>query len=415
MPRLYGSLIQVPESSISKLSALKRLSEATSQDLFVSNTLSHLGFLVRQAELLVARYDAVAANPPYMGGRGMNALVKKFAKNHFPDAKSDLFACFVERGYTLAKEAGYNAMVTMQSWMFLSSFEKMRERMLREKTIKTMAHLGARAFGSISGEVVQTTVFVLNNSLVASYSPVFFRLLDGDEKVKRTELANGEKRFDTTAQDEFKKIPGSPVAYWVSERVLKCYQSLPALHEFSKGSTGLQTSNSARFLRFWYETESGKDRWVSFAKGGTYRKWFGNVEHVVNWSNNGAEIKSYVSTKYPYLNGNYGLVVKNESTYFLKGLVCSRVTSGQIAFRYKSPHEIYSDACTAIFPAETEIFLALLNSKLLNILTELNPTLNFHAGDIEKFPVELQRGVSGTSKSTSIASNRTDSRRLELL
>ena len=190
----------------------------------MSDALKRLGVLVRQAELLAGQYDAVVANPPYMGSRGMNSLVKKFVKDHFPAAKSDLFACFIERGYTLVKDAGHNAMVTMQSWMFLSSFEKMRERMLREKTIKTMAHLGARAFGSISGEVVQTTACVLQNRSPKGYKPVFFRLLEGGESEKRTALANGEKRFDTTAQDEFKKIPGSPVAYWVSERVRKVFE-----------------------------------------------------------------------------------------------------------------------------------------------------------------------------------------------
>ena len=215
----FGSLIQVPDDLAAKLPALKQLSEATSRDLFVVDALKRLVPLVQQAEMLVAQYDAVVANPPYMGSKGMNALLKKFSKDRFPDTKSDLFACFIERGFTLAKDAGYNAMVTMQSWMFLSSFEKMRERLLREKTIVTMAHLGARAFGSISGEVVQTTVFVLQNHMAGSYKPAFFRLLGGGEAEKRTALAGGEKRFDTTAQDEFKKIPGSPVAYWVSERV----------------------------------------------------------------------------------------------------------------------------------------------------------------------------------------------------
>ena len=172
----FGSLIQIPEKLAATLPALKQLSGLTSQDLFESGALKRLGLLVRQAELLAAQYDAVVANPPYMGGKGMNALVKKFAKDHFPDAKSDLFACFIERGYTLAKAVGHNAMVTMQSWMFLSSFEKMRERMLRKKTIWTMAHLGARAFGSISGEVVQTTAFVLKNQPPQGYKPVFFSL-----------------------------------------------------------------------------------------------------------------------------------------------------------------------------------------------------------------------------------------------
>ena len=244
----FGSLIQVPEGLAAKLPPLKQLSEATSQDLFVSDALTRLGLLVRQAEMLATQYDAVVANPPYMGSKGMNALVKKFAKDHFPDAKSDLFACFIKRGFTLAKDAGHNAMVTMQSWMFLSSFEKMREWMLREKTIKTMAHLGARAFGSISGEVVQTTACVLQNRSPQSYKPVFFRLLDGGEAEKSTALANGEKRFDTTAQDEFKKIPGSPVAYWVSERVREVFEEGTLLGKLVAVRLGMTTSRQRSVL-----------------------------------------------------------------------------------------------------------------------------------------------------------------------
>ena len=161
----FGSLIQVPKGLPAKLPALKQLSEATSQDLFVSDALTHLAALVRQAEMLATQYDAVVANPPYMGSKGMNALVKKFAKDHFPDAKSDLFACFIKRGFTLAKDAGYNAMVTMQSWMFLSSFKRMRESMLREKTVVTMAHMANGVMGIAFG----TAATVLRNFTVSGY------------------------------------------------------------------------------------------------------------------------------------------------------------------------------------------------------------------------------------------------------
>ena len=203
----FGSLIQIPEKLAAQLPALKQLSELTSQDLFLSNALKRLAPLVKQAELLAAQYDAVVMNPPYMGGGGMNALLKGFTKDHFSDSKNDLFACFIERGCTLANYAGHCAMITMQSWMFLSSFEKMRKRLLREKTIGTMAHLGPRAFGSISGEVVQTTSFVLNNYTLGNYRPVFFRLLDGGEAEKRAALSKGELRFDTTAQDSIQEDP----------------------------------------------------------------------------------------------------------------------------------------------------------------------------------------------------------------
>ena len=254
----FGSLIQMPVGLVAKLPALKRLSEMTSQDLFVVDEVKILAQLVQRAELLTAQYDAVVANPPYMGSKGMNALVKNFTKDHFPDAKSDLFACFIERGYTLAKDAGHNAMVTMQSWMFLSSFEKMRERMLRDKTIATMAHLGARAFGSISGEVVQTAACVLENRSPQGYRPVFFRLLDGGEESKQTALAHGENRFDNTGQDEFKKIPGSPVAYWVSERMRSVFEEGTLLGKLVDVRQGLATADNDQFLRRWHEVDHGK-------------------------------------------------------------------------------------------------------------------------------------------------------------
>ena len=391
----FGSLIQVPVTLVSKLSALKRLSEATSQDLFVSNTLSHLGSLVRQAELLVARYDVVAANPPYMGGKGMNALVKKFAKDHFPDAKSDLFACFIERGYTLAKEIGYNAMVTMQSWMFLSSFEKMRERMLREKTIKTMAHLGARAFGSISGEVVQTTVFVLKNSLVGTYKPTFFRLLEGDEHVKRTELVSGEKRFDSTAQDEFKKIPGSPVAYWVSDQLREVFARGTLLGKLVDAKVGLQTGDNDRFLRRWHEVDHGKcaydaesrdaaaqsgKKWFPYNKGGEFRRWVGNNEYLLNWEADGQDIFYFRPRS----------VVRNPDYYFQPSLTWSDVTSGPVSFRVNdrgSIHDVSGMSAFSFRGVGRRLLAGYCNTPIvLAIASATNPTLHFQIGDFVSIP-----------------------------
>ena len=179
-----GSLVPVPKGVQEEVRELEGEWKGwKTNDLFSQAAKENLLSGSRQVAYLCPYYHCVIMNPPYMGSKGMNALVKRFANDHFLDAKSDLFACFIERGYSLARKYGYNAMVTMQSWMFLSSFEKMRERMLREKTIESMAHLGARAFGSISGEAVQTTVFVLKNRLPQGYKPVFFRLLDGDEEV----------------------------------------------------------------------------------------------------------------------------------------------------------------------------------------------------------------------------------------
>ena len=225
-----------------------------SQDLFESDALKRLAPLVQQAEMLAGRYDAVVANPPYMGSRGMNALVKKFARDHFPDAKSDLFACFIERGYTLAKNAGHNAMVTMQSWMFLSSFEKMRGRMLREKTIVTMAHMANGVMGIAFG----TAATILRNFTVSGYIADYSHTSVDDLSDQRvpSEFPVRNNRLKRVAQDEFKKIPGSPVAYWVSEVARDNYSKISPTRANCCSQTGrLTTSNNDRFLRFWAEVD----------------------------------------------------------------------------------------------------------------------------------------------------------------
>ena len=397
----FGSLIQVPEGLAAKLPPLKQLSEATSQDLFVSDALTRLGLLVRQAEMLATQYDAVVANPPYMGSKGMNALVKKFAKDHFPDAKSDLFACFIKRGYTLAKDAGHNAMVTMQSWMFLSSFEKMRESMLREKTIKTMAHLGARAFGSISGEVVQTTACVLQNRSPQGYKPVFFRLLDGGEAEKSTALANGEKRFDTTAQDEFKKIPGSPVAYWVSERVREVFSEFPKVSAVAETKAGLTTGDNAIFQKTWHEPDitrvcfsatSREDakgsgcKWFPCNSGGPFRKWYGNNDTVVNWWNDGNSIRTFTTPE-----GRLKASPRSMDKYFSECITWNKISSGKFTVRFSPPGHIFDDTGQSAFvhePAQLERLLLCLGACSSNyFLRYLSPTLSYNKGDIAQIPI----------------------------
>ena len=403
----FGSLIQVPETVAMKLPALRQLAEVSSHDLFVSEALKHVRSLVQQAELLSAQYDAVVTNPPYMGSKGMNAVVKQFAKDHFPDAKSDLFACFVERGYTLAKDAGHTAMVTMQSWMFLSSYQKMRERILLEKTIGTMAHLGARAFGSISGEVVQTTAFVLKNNVAGRYKPVFFRLLDGDEAEKRTALASGEKRFDATAQSEFKKIPGSPVAYWVSERVRDVFEKGPPLGTLVDARVGLQTGNNDQFLRRWHEVDyakcsygsanrdaaarSGK-KWFPYNKGGEFRRWYGNQDYLVNWEDDGRAIRAFGTEN----GGRARSRVQNSEFYFQESLTWSDVTSGPVSFRVNNRGGIHDVAGMSAFSFRGvgRLLLAgFCNTPIvLAIARATNPTLHFQIGDFVNIPfIEIVR------------------------
>ena len=401
----FGSLIQVPEKLAAKLPALKQLSEATSQDLFVSDALTRLVLLLQQAEMLAKQYNAVVANPPYMGGKGMNALVKKFAKDHFPDAKSDLFACFIERGYVLAKDAGHNAMVTMQSWMFLSSFEKMRKRMLREKTISTMAHLGARAFGSILGEVVQTTAFVLKNSLIRNYKPAFLRLLDGDEAEKRIALASGEKRFETTTQDEFKKIPGSPVAYWVSDKIRTCYLEGQSLKDIAPAKLGMRTGDNKKWLRRWheissteinisandrYQAKSSGAKWFPYNKGGEFRRWYGNNDFLIFWENDGRMIKEETLRKYPQLSwDNLGWKITNEPDFFKPSLTWSFVSSSYFGVRASLGGALFDVGGSSVFPVRGRYYhvAGFLCSKLaFEFLKLSNPTLNFQTVNVNGLP-----------------------------
>ncbi|MEN1927590.1 BREX-1 system adenine-specific DNA-methyltransferase PglX [Luteimonas sp. MJ250] len=401
----FGSLIQVPEDVASSLPALKRLSEAVSEDLFVSQSLTQLAPLVQQADLLAAQYDAVVANPPYMGSKGMNTLVKNFVKEKYPDAKSDLFACFIERSYKLASSTGHSAMVTMQSWMFLSSFQKMREQILRGKTIRTMAHLGARAFGSISGEVVQTTTFVLNNRSLLGYRPAFFRLLDGGEYEKRTALTGGQHRFDRINQQGFTGIPGSPIAYWLPAAALDAYRRGTGLGEVCYGQPGLQTSNNERFIRTWSEVSlsdvgfglaSSQDaaasclRWFPYLKGGEARKWYGNHDHVVNWQDDGHAIKSYVNGKYPYLNGNIDYVVKDRGYYFRPGISYTKISTGQFSARMSGPGFLFDVAGSSVFPSANLLWTigGLFGSTLAMLfLRAQNPTINIQSGDIDRIPL----------------------------
>jgi type II restriction/modification system DNA methylase subunit YeeA len=307
----FGSLIQVPDGLAEKLSALRRLSEPKGQDMLVAEGLKCLETLVRQSDFLANRHDAVLTNPPYMGIKYMDATLKKFAISLFPDAKSDLFACFIERGYTLGKDGGFNGMVTMQNWMFLSTFEKLRIKILRKKTIKSMAHLGARAFGSISGEVVQTTSFVLQNKTPCNHRPVFFRLVDGGEESKRLALIDGVNRYDGSAQGEFNKIPGSPIAYWADASTRDAFDGCMSFGEIANPCQGMATTNNNLFLRQWHEVgqrntsyqslseadanQSGM-KWFPYNKGGPFRKWYDNHSYVVNFANNGRDVCAYIDS-----------------------------------------------------------------------------------------------------------------------
>ena len=397
--KTFGSLIQVPDVLAKRLPELHQIIEdqIDSPDIFAQHTAKVLLPLIKQAEILVRKYDAVIANPPYMGSKGMNVDLKKFAKDHYPNSKSDLFAVFMEHGFSLLKDNGFNAQVNMQSWMFLSSYEKLREWLLETKTFITMAHFGARAFSQISGEVVQTTAWILSKNHVEQYQPVFFRLIDGNEEEKRQTLLKQDKRFDSTQQNDFKTIPSSPIAYWVSKIFRGAFIDGLLLKSISIPRQGLATMDNARFTREWHEVPlqnfsayigSGNScKWFPYNKGGDYRKWYGNQEIVVNWENSGSEIKNLAISRY----GSASKRVVNEDSYFLSSVTWSKISSGIPSFRYQPEGAIFDVAGMSIFPDEKkdfDILLACLNSVVvLQILRALSPTLNFEAGQVSSIPI----------------------------
>lgn len=409
----FGSLIQIPQAFAKKLSDLETKLNAAlaSGDIFAQQSAQELLPLVQQAKLLAQQYDAVIANPPYMGGKGMNAALKDFAKKKFPDSKSDLFAMFIERGFAWCKDSGFNSMVTMQSWMFLSSYEAMREKLLKDRTIQTMAHLGARAFPEISGEVVQATAFVMQGKHLNGFKPVFFRLVDTEQDQKENELKAGLNRFDSTIQDDFKKIPSSPVAYWVSDKVREIFDVSPSLSLIAETRKGMVTGSNENYVRSWYEIntstfgstgysrESAKKsglKWFPYNKGGGFRKWYGNKLDVVNWQNDGALLQS---AKHPTENRVWATNF-NLDYIFKPNVNWGAVTSSDFSARYSCGSELFDAGGSAAFTDNYPLMLliAYLNSYVASYcLKTINPTLNFQAGNISNLPIKIMNSDTVTT------------------
>ena len=342
--------------------------------------------LMEQAVMLSQKYDAVVTNPPYMGSSGMGANLTNFVKKYYPDSKSDLFAVFIEVCSHMAAEKRYQAMITQHAWMFLSSYEKLREKMMLTETVN-MAHLGARAFEEIGGEVVQTTSFVRCRMHIDGYKGTYCRLIEPTtQQGKEDMFLAGENRYFAN-QDNFAKIPGSPVAYWASQQTFKVYDKGFPLSQIASPEQGMATADNNRFVRKWYEPNikkvaieySDDSKWYPYNNGGGFRRWYGFNTDVVNWENNGFEIKAYPKA-----------YVRNEKDYFRAGITWNAITSSDISVRYFGSGYIFSNAGMAIFSQETKLLyiLAFINSLVAkSILSTTSPTLNYNAGDIANLPL----------------------------
>jgi type II restriction/modification system DNA methylase subunit YeeA len=403
--KTFGSLIQVPPKLAAKLPEVEKRLEDVLKRGDLTHALAHvLKPLIQQARMLARQYDVVVANPPYMGGRWMNPIVKTFSKNQFPDAYADLFAAFMSRGMEMLKDTGRCGMVTMQSWMFLSSFEDLRHRLLTQHTLESMAHLGPRAFSTISGEVVTVTAFVLHRHSGSSYQPTFLRLIDGEENEKIANFHNPACVFQNGLQSRFLVIPGYPIAYWVSEPWLKAYEAGTLLGDVAQPAQGLATGSNDRFLRCWWEASienigfscidredakrSGR-KWFPYNKGGEYRKWFGNNTHVVNWKDDGKEIRAFVDD-----DGHLRSRPQNTQYYFRPSLTWSFVSSTSFAVRCCDRGFVFDIGGSSVFPP-VDLFRLLAGfmcSKVAYSLMQLtNPTLNFQVGNVASLPLPFVR------------------------
>ena len=390
----YGSILTVTPQDWTAL--YDRFAEIK-EDIHISReaALSGLLPLVQTAEALAQKYDVVVTNPPYMAVSNAGAKVNDYVKKNFPDSKADLFAVFIERCGQMAKKNGYQAMITQHAWMFLSSFEKLRGKILTNDIVN-MAHLGARAFEEIGGEVVQTTSFVIRKSYVADYKGEYCRLIEPtSQQGKEDMFLAGDNQF-VARQDDYRQIPGSPVAYWISGAMRNCYvEGSPFPGETKKG---VLTGNDALFVRFWHEVNLPKigfscsshadmvrspKKWFPKTGGGTYRKWYGNIEDVVNLENDGAKIKATVP--------NYRL--RDPVYYMREAITWTEVASGHFSCRYVPSGVLFGNGGPAcFFQKNLHYTLGLLNSKVANsFLQAIAPTINFGPEQINRVPFLLDK------------------------
>ncbi len=381
-------------------------------DLLLKEVQERVITVLRMAEALSPKYHVVVANPPYMGGKGMNERLQSFARATYPDSKADLFAMFMERALALSLKRGLIAMINMQSWMFLSSFEKLRAKLLSNSSILSMAHLGERAFDSIGGAVVSTTAFVICNEKNFSFSGDFLRLTEGKSEAEKSDLLlqavqtpETEWHFRSAARD-FDKVPGSPIAYWLSPETLNIFETFEQLKEYAHPRQGMATTNNDLFLRQWHEVARANSgfglspeeatntnlKWFPVNKGGEFRKWYGNNFFVVNYENQGQTICDYIDNTPGVRVKSNGRVI-NRDRYFHEGLTWSTISTGDFALRYSPEGSIFETKGAMIFfddAQQTKSVLGILNTKITShLLKATSPTLDFHEGPIGRLPIRI--------------------------
>ncbi|MFA0160625.1 BREX-1 system adenine-specific DNA-methyltransferase PglX [Vibrio splendidus] len=425
----FGSLIQPTLKNPADVLAMLESKDVSGQ-LFLSDTHKSVLKVLKQADYLSPKYHVVVANPPYMGSKGMNGRLDKWAKENYPEGKYDLFSMFIERSLNLAVNLGVAAMITMQSWMFLSSYEKFRRRILKQKTLLSLAHLGARAFDSISGEVVQSVTFVIENSNNMERTITALRLVSGKNEAEKESLLREaiinrcEGNFYEITGDELLKIPGCIFSYWVSEQAISLFENGPFMKDVSSPRQGLATSDDGRFLRNWYEVELSKsslsvsfddisngniNKWVPFVKGGSSKRWYGNNSLLINWENSGEEVKEYAASLY----GSVTRTIKNIQHYGKEMVTWSLISGSGPSFRFQPEGQIFGHKGPAIFSSNDLSLtsaLSLLNSTAAEkLLSYTSPNLSYEVGSIQQLPIPSSLHDINCSELIDISKNDWDS------
>ena len=355
--------------------------------------------LTMQGEIMANKYRVVSTNPPYMGISNGSGKLCDYAKEYYADSKTDMFAVFIEKCSKMLSQNGYQSMITQHSWMFLVAYEKLRGKMLNS-TILNMIHLGARAFEEISGEVVQTTSWIMTRENVQEYKGTYCRLVEGNSQKSKEEMfLDGTHNYITT-QNKFEMIPGTSIAYWASENIINDFVKGNKLSEVCQTRKGLATSDNNRFLRLWFEVEKEQisfsccsneqtdKKWYPINKGGGFRRWYGNRGYVINWEKDGYEIRNFKDK-----NGKLLSRPQNTQYNFKQALTWSKISTADFSARFCEGHFLFDDAAAICHHEDEKILkyvLAFLNSKTCqDAIKILNPTLNIQIGDIGNLPILL--------------------------
>ncbi|HRW97851.1 MAG TPA: BREX-1 system adenine-specific DNA-methyltransferase PglX, partial [Cyclobacteriaceae bacterium] len=392
----YGSLLNIKKSNWNLLREFVSkydLSGQMSMDsIGIEESKSKLSSLIEIAEKLTNQYDVVITNPPYLSSSNINVNLSTFLKKYYPDSKSDLFATFMERGIQLTKSYGYLAMITQHSWMYLSSFENLRAKLMK-KSLINMIHLGTKAFDEIGGEVVQTAGFVFRNAIFSDYKGIYIRLNEPtSQNGKEVMFHSGKNRFETS-QSNFSKIPGSPISYAISNEVAESFK-YPLLEKTFMSRQGLACGDVNRFRRNWYEVSYNEidfnatsvedfhnrnHKYAPINDGGEYRKWYGNNIAILRFDKGTYDVLLTMGNHLP-----------SRDKYFKPGITWTAITNNRLSLRYFSNGFLFSNAGMAIFGEERKLkaLCALLNSTLtIDILSALNESLNYNKGDIARIPI----------------------------